>query len=266
MGRTKLTGGRVTTSSGRARHPAAHAGPDTISGGDGNDTVDFSQRTQPLTIGLDGVADDGEAGEGDNVQPDVEGVIGGSDGDTLIGSSAANFLDGRDGQDTIERRQPADDQHAAVAPGDDLLAGTATGEDKGFGGGGGDTLEGGVGERRRSPAVPARTAVDGGDGDDGLNGGDLILVGGDGPDELIGGPGADLLFGGRGNDRLDGGLGPDYLSGESEKDTVTYEDRTNQVFVTLDGRANDGEAGEGDNVLPDVEVILGGFGGRRPLR
>ena len=53
-------------------------GPDTISGGGGNDTVDFSQRTQPLTISLDGVADDGEAGERDNVLPDVEGVIGGS--------------------------------------------------------------------------------------------------------------------------------------------------------------------------------------------
>ncbi|MEZ0285245.1 MAG: hypothetical protein ACAH79_08445, partial [Thermoleophilia bacterium] len=40
-----------------------------------------------------------------------------------------------------------------------------------------------------------------------------------------------------------------------------YEDRTNKVFVTLDGRDNDVEADEHDNVLPDVEVILGGFGG-----
>ena len=60
--------------------------------------------------------------------------------------------------------------------------------------------------------------------------------------------------------------GPTTSAARDEKDTVTYEDRTNQVFVTLDGRANDGENGEGDNVLPDVEVILGGFGGRRPLR
>ena len=81
------------------------------------------------------------------------------------------------------------------------------------------------------------------------------------PDDLIGGPGADRLFGGRGNDRLDGGPGPDDLSGQDGKDTVTYEDRTNQVFVTLDGEANDGEVGEHDNVLPDVEVILGGIAG-----
>ena len=64
-------------------------------------------------------------------------------------------------------------------------------------------------------------------------------------------------IGGRGNDRLDGGLGPDYLSGQDEKDTVTYEDRTNQVFVTLDGRDNDGE--KGATTSSDVEVILGGF-------
>ena len=77
-------------------------GPDTINGGGGNDRVDFSQRTQPLTVDLDGEANDGEAGERDNVQPDVEEVIGGSQDDTLIGSTAANLLEGRDGQDTIE--------------------------------------------------------------------------------------------------------------------------------------------------------------------
>ena len=74
-----IDGGPGDDTIGRARHGgSATQGPDTISGGGGNDTVDFSQRTQPLTISLDGVADDGEADERDNVLPDVEGVIGGS--------------------------------------------------------------------------------------------------------------------------------------------------------------------------------------------
>jgi hypothetical protein len=233
-------------------------GPDTISGGGGNDRVDFSQRTQPVTVDLDGEADDGEADERDNVQPDVEEVIGGSNDDTLIGSSAANVLEGRDGQDTIEGG--AGDDVMRGGSGDDSLAG-GDGNDKELtGGGGGDRVEGGGGNDSLEGGAGA-DALDGGDGDDGLNGGGRNLVGADGPDDLIGGPGRDILLGGRGNDRLDGGLGADYLSGESEKDTVTYEDRTNPVFVTLDGDANDGEKGEGDNVLPDVEEILGGFGG-----
>jgi Ca2+-binding RTX toxin-like protein len=257
-GRDDLNGGAgLDTVAGRDGDDSLNGGdgPDTISGGDGNDTVDFSQRTQPLTISLDGVADDGEADERDNVLPDVEGVIGGSAGDTLTGSSAANFLDGRDGGDTLNGG--AGNDNVSGGPGDDLLTG-GEGEDKGFGGGGGDTLEGSTEDDELAGGTGADT-VDGGGGNDKLYGGDLIIIGSDGPDQLIGGPGADRLFGGRGNDRLDGGLGPDYLSGESEKDTVTYEDRTGEVVVTLDGLANDGEADEGDNVLPDVEVILGGL-------
>ena len=49
------------------------------------------------------------------------------------------------------------------------------------------------------------------------------------------------------------------MSGGSESDTVTYEERTNRVFVTLDDEANDGERGERDNVQTDVEVVLGGI-------
>jgi Ca2+-binding RTX toxin-like protein len=251
---------------------------DTLNGGDGIDTADYSQRTEPLTIDLDGDADDGESGEADNVEPDVERVIGGSNADMLIGSSAANFLDGRDGEDTIDGlggddallggvNDPSGDNLSGGSgsdtlsggPGDDALVGGA-GDDGALGGGGGDRVEGEAGNDTLSGGAGADT-VDGGDGDDLLSGGDVVLVGGDGPDELIGGRGADVLLGGRGNDRLDGGPGPDYISGESERDTVTYEDRASKVVVTLDGQNNDGEAGENDNVLPDVEVILGGLEG-----
>jgi Ca2+-binding RTX toxin-like protein len=246
--------------------------PDTLIGGDGTDTADFSQRTAPLTIALDGVANDGDAGEGDNVQADVENVIGGSDGDTLVGSGAANVLDGRDGDDmlvgggaddTLEGGSGNDtmmggdgrDRLLGVA-GDDALVG-GSGDDQLSGGGGSDALTGEDGNDTLAGGAGIDT-LDGGPGDDRLNGGDVGLVGGDGADELNGGPGADVLLGGPGSDRLDGGLGPDQINGEAGRDTLTYEDRINRVAVSLNGRPDDGEGGEGDNVGDDVEVVLGG--------
>jgi Ca2+-binding RTX toxin-like protein len=258
-----------------------HAGPpepDVLSGGEGIDTADFGDRAEPLTIDLDDRDDDGESGEGDNVKLDVENVIGGSDDDTLTGSAVTNGLDGRSGDDTLEGRGGDDTLWGGVndpssdsldggpgndtmngGPGDDALAG-AQGDDTESGGGGGDRVEGEDGNDTLAGGAGADT-LDGGEGNDSLNGSDIVVIGGDGPDELIGGPGADQLRGGRGNDRLDGGLGPDYISGGPEKDTVTYEDRTNRVLVTLDGLNDDGEEGEHDNVLPDVEVVVGGVRG-----
>jgi Ca2+-binding RTX toxin-like protein len=75
--------------------------PDILLGGDGTDTADFRDRSAPLKIDLDGTPDDGQSGEHDNVEADVERVIGGSDDDTLVGSDAANFLDGRNGDDRL---------------------------------------------------------------------------------------------------------------------------------------------------------------------
>lgn len=251
---------------------------DVFSGGDGIDTADFSDRSAPLTIDLDGRDGDGESGEDDNVQDDVENVIGGSNDDTLTGSDASNVLDGRAGEDTIAGRDgddvlrggvndPSGDDLSGGAgvdtmlggPGDDSLAG-GEGNDVESGGGGTDTVEGGNGDDSLTGGAGTDT-VNGEDGNDTLYGGEPGLVGGDGRDELNGGRGRDWLFGGRGNDELDGGPGPDYISGETEKDTVTYDGRTSQVTVTLDGKADDGEDGEGDNVLADVEVIVGGIRG-----
>jgi Ca2+-binding RTX toxin-like protein len=252
--------------------------PDVLSGGEGTDTADFSRRTEGVTIKLDGEANDGESGEHDNVQPGVECVIGGSSNDTLIGSSAGECLDGRDGEDTIEGRAGDDMLWGGVndpggdnldggsgsdemrgGPGDDALAGGA-GDDYELGEGGGDTVEGQDGNDRLQGGAGA-DAVDGGEGNDSVDGAAFLLIGGDGPDQLTGGPGDDTLLGNRGRDRLDGGTGSDFMSGGSERDTVTYEERTNRVFVTLDSRPNDGEAGERDNVLADVERVLGGIRG-----
>ena len=103
----------------------------------------------------------------------------------------------------------------------------------------------------------------GGSAKDALTGSaqDDTLTGGGGADTLRGLAGADRLLGGDGNDSLDGGIGADDIRGEAgARDRVLYSTRTATVGVELNDVAEDGEAGEGDNVHSDVEDITGGAG------
>ena len=87
-GRDTLNGGPVTDGS-----PAAMARHVTYEDRAGN---------QPVTITLDGAANDGEAGENDAINADVEDAIGGAGDDTITGNAGANELDGGDGGDVID--------------------------------------------------------------------------------------------------------------------------------------------------------------------
>ena len=82
-------------------------GPDTFIGGPGTDTVTYAF-AGAVTVTIFDPANvaasealDGEAGEGDVVQGDVENVTGGASGDTLTGNNLANRIDGSLGDDTI---------------------------------------------------------------------------------------------------------------------------------------------------------------------
>jgi len=77
-------------------------GGDSLSGGPGSDMADYGARSNPLQIDLDGVADDGEQGEGDNVKGDVEQVTGGAGADRIVGNGARNRLRGAMGDDQLE--------------------------------------------------------------------------------------------------------------------------------------------------------------------
>lgn len=246
--------------------------PDMLIGGPGTDTADYSERTSPMEIDVDGRADDGESGEGDNVQPDVENITGGADSDALIGSGVANLLNGGDGRDTLDGRggedtldgganNPATDTLKG-GDGPDTLTGRAgndsldggQGDDALVGAGGADKLDGEVGNDSLVGGAGADT-LDGGSGDDTLDGAQAGLMSGDEADSLAGGPGADVLLGGGGNDDLDGGSGPDFMNGQAGRDTVTYVNRSTPVTVTLDGLSNDGEPGEHDNVARNIEMV-----------
>jgi hypothetical protein len=107
--------------------------------------------------------------------------------------------------------------------------------------------------------------VQGGPGNDELSGltGDDDLDGGDGNDKVDGGDGGDAIRGGAGDDTLKSDPmethSPDVIDGGPGRDAITDwmagDPATAQVpTVTLDGVADDGFPGEGDNVT-NMEVV-----------
>jgi Ca2+-binding RTX toxin-like protein len=93
------------------------------------------------------------------------------------------------------------------------------------------------------------------------NAGHDTILGNGGRDMILGGDGDDVLSGGTKDDTLDGGEGKDFLVGSAGlRDQLTYESRSNGVNVSLDGAANDGEAGEDDNIAETLEWFRGGSG------
>jgi Ca2+-binding RTX toxin-like protein len=131
------------------------------------------------------------------------------------------------------------------------------------------TLAGGPGDDRLQASLDGQpTSLDGGPGKDELDGGPGAdaLTGGDGPDTLEGRGGPDTLLGGAGDDLLDGDGtkaaaadtidgGPGYDAIEADWTDSSLGTRTQPVSVTLAGGADDGRAGEGDDVR-GVERIV----------
>jgi Ca2+-binding RTX toxin-like protein len=262
-------------------------GADTFIGGSGQDVADYSDRTEDLRLDDDGYADDGASGEGDNIGPDVDDLLGGSGDDAITGSSWFNTLRGGAGDDVLDGRDH--DDLLDGGPGADTLRG-GRGHDALEGGDGADDLEGGDGDDRLQGGRGA-DAFDGGSGIDTVDysdrraavsvdledewgagepgEGDRLVsgvnaaTGGAGGDRLSGDGGANRLTGGDGADVLDGRSGNDDLRGGGGWDIVTYASRRSGVSVSLDDGANDGQGGEGDNVRSDVEQLIGGSGADR---
>ena len=127
-------------------------------------------------------------------------------------------------------------------------------------GGGNDSLYG----------SPDNDVLHGGEGDDrlfGSAGGDQVLAEG-GADQLNGGAGNDNLDGGTGDDGLehcsncigsnnDPGVGADTYTGGPGADKLWLDGHASGMAISIDGQANDGSSGEGDNVGSDIETIAG---------
>ncbi len=134
------------------------------------DTVIYSGRSRPVSVDFDGRGDDGERGEGDHVDPSIDGVEGGSGGDRLIGDADGDHFEGRGGADLIRGGGGADLLVGAfisrTLSGLDRSAGAQLG-DRIFGEGGSDDVRGGGGDDRLGGGV-GQDRVSGGGGDDEL--------------------------------------------------------------------------------------------------
>jgi Ca2+-binding RTX toxin-like protein len=226
----------------RIESGAAPDGTDIYNGGPGIDTVDNSTRTAALRLTADGVADDGEAGENDNIGADIEQILGGAGNDTIIGSPGNDTLQGNDGNDTVDG-----------SVGDDVLGG----------GSGNDTLAGGAGNDSISGGTGADT-VQGGAGDDTIFSGFLD----DDPDVVGGGAGTDLADYSGANDAVNvslDGASNDGVAGEDDNVGVDVEDiKGSGKADTLTGSAaaNELDGGDGNDTLSGLAGADGLDGGR----
>jgi Ca2+-binding RTX toxin-like protein len=171
---------------------------------------------------------------------DILTGAGKSDVFYLTVDAITDFVDGRDGNDTID--YSGADRAVRI----DLISGsvTATFHD----------------QQHLLPYTLTVTQVQnienatgsiyndtiyGTDGNNTLDGnaGDDYLYGRDGKDTLLGGAGADHLYGGDQDDTLIGGTGDDYIHGGTGYDTVSYVDRSGEfVIVNLSDHAWSGAA------------------------
>ncbi|MGH2839881.1 MAG: calcium-binding protein [Solirubrobacteraceae bacterium] len=90
--------------------------------------------------------------------------------------------------------------------------------------------------------------------------GNDVITGSARDDTFVNGPGDDVLRGEAGDDDLQGGPGADRLIGGEGQDTVRYDNRRMGVRADLQGDADDGAPGEGDQIASDVENLVGGSG------
>jgi hypothetical protein len=214
--------------------------PLTIQAGDDNDRL-FMNDGQFLADDLSG-------------QAGADLLLGGGGPDKISGGADGDTIDGGPGNDTIDGGEDGDWIFSLVD---------------------GDSVHGGPGADRLTLGPNNDTVTLDGVANDGTPGqganifGDVETIeGAEGADSItgdgtastfVGGPGADTLNGGAGPDTLEGGPDGDDLRGGADVDRVSYPEDAAQT-VTLDDIADDGTAGEHDNVHSDVENVAAGPG------
>ena len=250
----------------------------TLKGGAGNDTLDFSNLPGPIIVTYTGDKSGSITDGSDTISfSDIEsfvlteqsdsvdasltysGVFGDVDGVDIDGRGGDDTIIGGRGGDTIEGGTGAD--LISGDYGDDSLSGGAD-NDTLLGGDGNDTIDGGDGADEIDGGNEADTlvggagidSIEGGTGDDSIDGGtdNDRLWGEDGNDTLVGGTGDDSLDGGADDDSIDGGAGNDTLAGREGNDVLSG-DTGGDIL----------DAGDGDDTVDggdDNDTVLGQAG------
>ena len=198
------------------------AGADTIDGGAGTDFVSYVHAAAGITASLATPASNTGDAAGDTYS-NIEGFIGTSFADTLIGNSSDNVIDGGDGQindvltgnggtDTVRYTSLTTSLASSVGQTINLLTSTSTGA------GGTDSITGFTN-----------------------------VIGSAFNDTITGNTADNVLEGGAGSDALDGGAGTD---------TASYEHAAAGVTVNLVTPASNGGEAAGDTYT-SIENIRG---------
>ena len=221
---------------------------DSIRGGGGMDTVDYSNADEGVEVnllsgrGMFGLAA-GDAYSG------IEAVVGSVFNDRLIGRSNANTLTGGEGDDDLYGY--TGDDTLMGGPGDDTLGRIEDGPD--------DDSDPDFTDDAGDDTMMGNAGFDmlyGGPGNDRLMGGrdDDTVRGGAGNDMLWGGAGNDMIYGGVGNDTAWGGPGADTLVGGGDG-THDHDNDAATPMVDTDANGADmlwGNAG--------ADTLMGGPG------
>jgi predicted ester cyclase len=210
--------------------------------------------TQELGGNDNAVVNDLSGTDVTNLEFELEGTIGGNAGDGVTvkgteGNDAIGIAANAGGVDVTGLAAAVRIEHSEAAN-DSLLVNTL---------GGNDTVNGGVGV-----AALINVAIDGGAGNDTINGSDASerLFGGDGNDAIDGNRGDDVALLGDGDDsfRWDPGDGSDTIEGQAGTDTMVFNGAN--IAENFDVTANGPRVRFTRNVgtitmdLNDVEKIL----------
>ena len=210
------------------------AGDDLLDGGPGQDLAQFFESPGPVQGDLE---TDLVTGHGTDVLRGIEGLVGSSFDDVLLGDDASNLLVGEEGDDLIDARGSG----SLVGLGADVLDG----------GEGDDTLDGGEGDDiLQFDDSPSAVAVD-------LAAGTATGWGNDAVSSIeavIGSDLGDTLLGNGDDEAFVGGFGDDLIDGRGGVDQVAYFDSFEPVVVDL---AAGTATGWGADTLVDIEDATG---------
>jgi hypothetical protein len=241
---------------------------------------------RPIAASLDGMANDGPAGRGDNLGRGIGAIDGGDGTDSLVGNNLANALDGDNGADSLSAGGGDDTVTAAsyndvgadavgletrgadtidCGPGDDLVYYDVSDKQvncellvlvRDFG-----YVYGGTPGPDRIIADRGPAFVHGNLGNDRLGvtrfAGGTSLFGDEGNDRLAGNTGSDRIEGGLGNDVLVGAEGDDRLFGNRGLDRIAAGPGADTISAR-DGQADTISCGSGrDRVTADRRDRIG---------
>ncbi|HRK31510.1 MAG TPA: cadherin domain-containing protein [Tepidisphaeraceae bacterium] len=234
------------------------SGNDTLIGGTGTDWVFFVSSPAGVVVNL---ATGTATGDGNDSLATFENVRGSGFGDTLIGSTAANYLDGMDGDDSLDG---------------------GSGNDSLRGGAGSDTLNGGAGTDIAyydndtagvSVSLATGTAIQA-SGTDTLIAIESVVLSSFN-DTLVGSTAANTITDGAGDDSIDGGAGNDiiFLSagndtaiGGAGTDRVDFLNSVGNITASLaTGVATSSNPADGTDTFSSFESLRGSSVGNDSL-